>query len=58
MSLHKVVVAGLLSLAAMTLAAAPATRVQPIGVLKDSEAVIKSPGGFVAEAAETCVDTY
>ncbi len=40
MLLQKVVVAGLLSLPALTLAATPTTRVQPIEVLKDSNAVV------------------
>src|ERR1700693_6015246 len=61
MLLHKVVVAGLLSLPALTLAAAPAARVQPSGVLKDRAAVIKhfrglgfrTHGGVEKGAAES-----
>src|ERR1700732_3563225 len=60
MLLHKLVVAGLLSLPALTLAATPTTRVQPIEVLKDRNAVVthfrslgfKTHGGVEKGAAE------
>jgi hypothetical protein len=60
MLLHKVVIAGLLWVPALTLAATPTTRVQPIEVLKDSGAVIthfrslgfKTHGGVEKGAAE------
>jgi len=60
MLLRKIIIAGLLWVPALTLAATPTTRVQPIEVLKDSSAVIthfrslgfKTHGGVEKGAAE------